>query len=95
MGIRRCTFHSNGTFFCTLFLQPTTSDIGIRGGHALTLCHQGLCQMLLAVIAATYLYFNKVQCGAVVLVRGSKNPGTQKTSPLEFIESHVHQCCRW
>ena len=30
MGIRRCTLYSNGTFFCTLFLQPTTSDIGIR-----------------------------------------------------------------
>ena len=72
-----------------MFLQPTTSDIGIRGGHAYTLCHQGLCQMLLAVIAATYLYFNKVQCGAVMLVRGSKNPGTQKTVPWNLLS---HMC---
>ena len=76
-------------FFVLCFCNPTTSDIGIRGGHALTLCHQGLCQMLLAVIAATYLYFNKVQCGAIVLVRGSKNPGTQKASPWSLLS---HMC---
>ena len=72
-----------------MFLQPTTSDIGIRGEYVHTLCHQGSCQMLLAVIAATYLYFNKVQCGAVVLVRGSKNPSTQKTVPWNSLG---HMC---
>ena len=44
---------------------------------------------VIAVITATYLYFNKVQCGAVVLVRGSKNPGTQKASPWNLLG---HMC---
>ena len=43
----------------------------------------------MVVIAATYLSFNKVQCGAVVLVRGSKNPSTQKTVPWNSLG---HMC---
>ena len=89
MEIRRCTFHSNGTFFVLCFCNLATSDIDIRGEYAYTLCHQGSSQMLLAIMAATYLSFNRVQCGAVVLVGGSKNSSTQKTVPWNLLS---HMC---